>query len=148
MKSWEPWGGTEQVPGEESLQEGFTELESGERMSRIRVGRKRGGPLEQWPGVDPIKDWRVFRGAWVRLHGCQCSEPHNLSDQRPSYRLGTFYPCAESSGLWPTLGPGVSTPKMGLSLIYPWSHHWPAGRGRGEWRRGHWAGISHSTESY
>ena len=63
----------------------------------------------------------------MRLRGRQCSEPHNLSDQRPSYRLGTFCPCAESSGLGPTLGPGVSAPKVGLSLTYPWSHHWPAG---------------------
>ena len=42
------------MPGEESLQEGFTELESGERMSRIRVGRKRGGVIRhehQPPGV-------------------------------------------------------------------------------------------------
>ena len=47
MKSWEPWGGAEQAPGAVSLQEGFPELEPGERMSVIgRAGRGGGG--QEW----------------------------------------------------------------------------------------------------
>ena len=45
------------MPGEESLQEGFTELESGERMSRIRVGRKRGGALRE----NSSQEWTPLR---------------------------------------------------------------------------------------
>lgn len=46
------------MAGEESLQEGFTELESAERMSGIRVGRKRGGALLERtvPRSEPIED--------------------------------------------------------------------------------------------
>ena len=80
--------------------------------------------------MDPVEDCRVFRGAWERLRGCQCSEPRNLSDQRPSYRLGTSCPCPESSGLRPTLGPGVSAPKVGLSLV-PSLASWGPGERRG-----------------
>ena len=48
MKSWEPWGGAEQAPGAVSLQEGFPELEPGERMSGIgRAGR--GGVARSGP---------------------------------------------------------------------------------------------------
>lgn len=72
MKSWEPWGGTEQVPGEESLQEGFTELESGERMSRIRVGRKRGGALRTVARSGPHRGLESLQGSlgeapWVSV---------------------------------------------------------------------------------
>lgn len=57
MKSREPWGGAKQVAGEESLQEGFTELESAERMSGIRVGRKRGGSLRE----NSAQEWNPSR---------------------------------------------------------------------------------------
>lgn len=57
MKSRELWGGAEQVPGEVSLQEGFPSWESGERMSGIGVGRKRGGALRESSG----REWTPSR---------------------------------------------------------------------------------------
>lgn len=58
-------------------------------------------------------------GAWVRLHGCRCSEPHNLSDQCPSYRLRMFCPCAKSSGLRPTLGLECLLPRWAYPSFIP-----------------------------
>lgn len=45
------------MPGEVSLQEGFPSWESGERMSGIGVGRKRGGALRESSG----REWTPSR---------------------------------------------------------------------------------------